>query len=81
MGIHRVLQAIRSRFESASLLLVTALSMALIVADADRRQSPELRLEPFESQAATLWSVDRPLPDMPSPRLVARLMTTSQRLP
>ena len=81
MRVRRVLQAIGSRFESAALLLVTALSMAVIVADADRRLSPDLRLESFESQAAALWSVDRPLPDMPSPQRVARMIAAPLRMP
>jgi len=81
MRVRRVLQAIGSRFERAALLLITALSMAMIVADADRRLSPDLRLEPFESQAAALWSVDQPLPDMPSPQRVARMIAARPRLP
>ncbi|MBS0525443.1 MAG: hypothetical protein JSS04_17570 [Proteobacteria bacterium] len=81
MGIYRVWQRIRSRFEPASLLLVTVLSMAVIVADADRRLSPENRLEPFEIQAAALWSVDQPLPSMPSLQQVARMMAAPPYLP
>jgi len=80
MRVNRVLQAIRSRFELASVILVTLLSMAVILADADRRLPPELRLETFENQAAALWSVDQPLPDLPSPQFVAGAMA-GPRLP
>ena len=77
----RVVEAVGSRIEPVSLILVIALSLAVIVADADRRLSPELRLDTFESQAAALWSVDKPLPDMPSPRLVARALPAKPHLP
>jgi hypothetical protein len=81
MGGRRVVQAIGSWFEPASLILITALSAAVILADADRHLSPELRLETFENQAAALWSVDRPLPDLPSPQVVARVVAAGQHLP
>jgi hypothetical protein len=81
MSGRRVVQAISSRFEPASLFLVIALSLAVIVADANRRLSPELRLDTFEEQAAALWSVDRPLPTLPSPRLVAHALPARQHLP
>ena len=68
-------------FEPASLVVVVALSLAVIVADANRRLSPELRLDTFENQAAALWSVDQPLPAMPSPRLVAHALPARQHLP
>ena len=77
----RVVQAIGSWFEPASLFLVIALSLAVIVADANRRLSPELRLDTFEDQAAALWSIDRPLPDMPSPRLLAHVLPAHPHLP
>jgi hypothetical protein len=81
MRSRRVVQAIGSRFESVSLFLVVALSLAVIVADANRRLSPELRLDTFEAQAAALWSVDQPLPDMPSPLLVAHALQSRPLLP
>jgi hypothetical protein len=81
MGGRRIVQAIGSRLEPASLLLVVALSMAVIVADANRRLSPELRLDTFENQAAALWTVDQPLPALPSPRLVARALPAHPHLP
>jgi hypothetical protein len=77
----RVVQAIGSRFESVSRFLVIALSMAVIVADANRRVPPELRLDTFEAQAAALWSIDQPLPDMPSSRLVAHALQGRPLLP
>ncbi len=81
MRSRRVVQAISSRFEAVSLFLIIALSLAVIVADANRRLSPELRLDTFEDQAAALWSVDQPLPDLPSPRLVAHALSPRQHLP
>jgi hypothetical protein len=75
------MRAVGSRIEPISLILVIVLSLAVIVADADRRLSPELRLDTFESQAAALWSVDQPLPGMPSPRLVARALPAKPHLP
>ena len=78
---HRVLQAIGSWFEPASLFLVTALSVAVILADADRRLLPGLRLDTFENQAAALWSVDQPLPDMPSAKVVTRVLSEHPPLP
>ena len=51
------------------------------MADADRRLSPELRLDPFESQAAALWSIDQPLPGMPSPRISRALCRHTATLP
>lgn len=81
MSGRRVVQAIGSRIEPMSLILVIGLSMAVIVADANRRVSPELRLELFESQAAALWSIDQPLPAMPSPRLVAHALPARPHLP
>jgi hypothetical protein len=81
MSGRRVVHAIGSRLEPVSLVLVIALSMAVIVADANRRLSPELRLDTFENQAAALWSVDQPLPGMPSPRLVAHALPVRQHLP
>lgn len=77
----RVMQAIGSRIEPVSLFLVIALSSAVIVADANRRLSPELRLDTFEDQAAALWSIDQPLPGMPSPRLVAHALPARPLLP
>jgi hypothetical protein len=65
----------------ASLFLVIALSLAVIVADANRRLSPELRLDTFEDQAAALWSIDQALPELPSPRLVARALPARLHLP
>ena len=56
MRSRRVVQAIGSRIEPVSLFLVIALSLTVIVADANRRLSPELRLDTFENQAAALWS-------------------------
>ena len=81
MSGHRVVQAIGARLEPVSLILLVALSLAVIVADADRRLSPELRLDTFESQAAALWSIDRPLPAMPSPTVVARALPARPHLP
>ena len=81
MRSRRVVQAIGSRLEPVSLFLVVALSAAVIVADANRRLSPELRLDTFEAQAAALWSVDQPLPDMPSPRLLAHALQSPPLLP
>ena len=81
MGGRRITQAVGSRIERASLLLVVALSMAVIVADANRRLSPELRLDTFEDQAAALWTIDQPLPALPSPQLVARALPARQHLP
>jgi hypothetical protein len=81
MSGRRVVQAIGSRLEPASLILVTALSMAVILADANRRLSPELRLEPFESQAAALWSADQPLPDLASTQVVALVRSAHRHLP
>lgn len=77
----RVAQAIGSWVETASLILVIALSAAVIVADANRRLSPELRLDTFEDQVAALWSVDRPLPDLPSAHAVARALPAHSHLP
>lgn len=77
----RVVQAVGSRLEPVSLFLLIALSLAVIVADADRRLSLELRLDTFESQAAALWSVDQPLPGLPSARLVARALPARPHLP
>ena len=77
----RVVQAIGLRLEPLSLFLVIALSLAVIVADANRRLSPELRLDTFENQAAMLWSVDQPLPALPVPRLLAHALPTSPHLP
>ncbi|MGE5152117.1 MAG: hypothetical protein ACM3II_18520 [Rhodospirillaceae bacterium] len=81
MRRRHVVQAISSRFEPVSLFLVIALSLAVIVADANRRLSPELRLDTFEDQAAALWSVDQPLPGLPSPRLLARALPARPHLP
>ena len=81
MSGRRVVQAIGSRVEPVSLVLVIVLSLAVIVADANRRLSPELRLDTFEAQAAALWSVDQPLPDLPSPRLVAHALQRRPLLP
>jgi hypothetical protein len=81
MGGRRITQAVGSRIERASLLLVVALSMAVIVADANRRLSPELRLDTFEDQAAALWTIDQPLPALPSPQLVARALPAHRHLP
>jgi hypothetical protein len=81
MGGRRIMQAIGSRLEPASLALVVALSMAVIVADANRRLSPELRLDAFENQAAALWTIDQPLPALPSAQLVARALPAHQHLP
>jgi hypothetical protein len=81
MGGRRITQAVGSRIERASLLLVVALSMAVIVADANRRLSPELRLDTFEDQAAALWTIDQPLPPLPSPQLVARALPAHRHLP
>ena len=77
----RVVEAVGSRIEPVSLILVIALSLAVIVADADRHLSPELRLDTFESQAAALWSIDQPPPAMPSARLVARALPARPHLP
>jgi len=77
----RVVQAIGLRLEPLSLFLVIALSLAVIVADANRRLSPELRLDTFENQAAMLWSVDQPLPALPVSRLLAHALPTSPHLP
>ena len=77
----RVMQAIGSRIEPVSLFLVIALSSAVIVADANRRLSPELRLDTFEDQAAALWSIDQPLPGMRSPRLLAHALPARPLLP
>ena len=46
----RIVQAIGSRVEPVSLFLVIALSLAVIVADANRRLSPELRLDPLKAR-------------------------------
>lgn len=81
MSGRRVAQAIGSWFEPASLVLVILLSTAVIVADADRRLSPELRLDTFENQAAALWSIDQPLPDMPSPQRMMQVLSAHQHLP
>ncbi len=81
MRSRRVVRAIGSRIEPVSLFLAIALSLAVIVADANRRLSPELRLDTFEDQAAALWSVDQPLPAVPSPRLVARALPSRPHLP
>lgn len=81
MRSRRLVQAIGSRLEPVSLFLVVALSAAVIVADANRRLSPELRLDTFEAQAAALWSVDQPLPDMPSPRFLAHALQSPPLLP
>ena len=77
----RVVQAVASRFEAMSLILVVVLSTVVIVADANRRLSPEARMDTFESQAAALWSVDQPLPALPSARLVARALPDRPHLP
>jgi hypothetical protein len=76
----RVVQAIHPLLEPVSLFLVVTLSLAVIVADANRRLSPELRLDTFENQAAALWSVDQPLPDLPV-RVVAQALAAQQHLP
>jgi hypothetical protein len=81
MNGRRIVQAVGSRLEPVSLFLVIALSLAVILADADRRLSPELRLDTFESQAAALWSVDQPLPALPSVQLVARALPIRPHLP
>jgi hypothetical protein len=81
MGGRRVVQAIGSRIEPVSLFLVIALSLAVIVADANRRLSPELRLATFEDQAAALWSVDQPLPDLPSLQRLAHAVPGGPLLP
>jgi hypothetical protein len=77
----RVVRGVASWFERGSLILVIALSLAVILADADRRLSPELRLETFESQSVALWSVDRSLPDLVPADVVTRLMSTPRHLP
>jgi hypothetical protein len=74
-------QAIGSRLEPVSLVIITLLSAALILADANRRLSPESRLDTFEDQAAALWSVDRPLPDLAVPSIAASVLPTHQHLP
>jgi len=81
MRDRRIVQAIGSRVEPVSLILVIALSLAVIVADADRRLSPELRLDTFESQAAALWSIDQPLPAVPPAWLVAHALPAHPHLP
>ena len=81
MNGRRIVQAVGSRLEPVSPFLVIVLSLAVIQADADRRLSPELCLDTFESQAAALWSVDQPLPDMPSLRLVAHALPERPLLP
>jgi hypothetical protein len=81
MRRRRVVRAIGLRLEPVSLFLVVALSLAVIVADANRRLSPELRLDTFENQAAALWSIDQPLPGMPPSRLVARALPARPHLP
>jgi hypothetical protein len=81
MGGRRIVQAIGSRLEPVSLVIVTLLSAALILADANRRLSPEIRLDTFEDQAAALWSVDRPLPDLASTQITARVLSAHQHLP
>jgi hypothetical protein len=81
MSGRRVVRAIGSRLERVSLMLVIVLSLAVIVADANRRLSPELRLDTFEEQAAALWSIDRPLPGLPAPSFVAHALRTRAHLP
>lgn len=81
MSDRRVAQAVGSWSEPVSLILVIALSAAVILADANRRLSPELRLDTFEDQAAALWSVDRPLPDLPSAHALARALPAPLHLP
>ncbi len=66
MNGRRIVQAVGSRLEPVAPFLVIVLSLAVILVGADRRLSPEPRLDTFESQAAALWSVDQPLPDLPS---------------
>jgi hypothetical protein len=77
----RVVPGVDSWFERGSLVLVIALSLAVILADADRRLSPELRLETFESQSAALWSAERSLPDLVPADVVARVMSVPRHLP
>jgi hypothetical protein len=81
MGGRRIMQAIGARLEPVSLVIVTLLSAALILADANRRLSPEIRLNTFEDQAAALWSVDRPLPDLAAPSIAASVLPAHQHLP
>lgn len=81
MSGRRVARAIGSRLEPVSLFLVVALCLTIIVADANRRVPPELRMDTFEAQAAALWSVDQPLPDMPSLGLAAHALPAHPLLP
>ena len=71
MRSRRIVQAIGSRIEPVSLSSLSHSAWRSSWPMQNRRLSPELRLDTFENQAAALWSIDQPLPDMPSPRLVA----------